>query len=203
MKNILLITSSPRGEASHSTKVGRDLVAKFQSAYPEANVNVRDLWQVPPPMIDEAFTHAAFTPEEARNADQRNRLSLSDELIDEILTADTLVIASGMINFGVSTALKAWFDHIARAGKTFRYGGTGPEGLLKGRKAYLVTAYGGVYSTGPMQAMDFQAPYIRSTLAFLGVEVADTIIVEGVAFGEEATQTALELARQKVETLLA
>lgn len=203
MKNILLVTSSPRGEASHSTRVARELVEKLKAVHPGATVRERDLWQVAPPMIDAAFTHAMYTPADQRSAEQRQHLSLSDELIAELKEADILVVASGMINFGVPSALKAWIDHISRAGETFRYGEAGPEGLLKGLTAYLVTASGGVYSQGPMQAMDFQTPFIKSVFSFLGIEVVETIALEGMAMGPEAAETTLESAHARIEALAA
>lgn len=201
MKNILLIVSSPRGEASYSTRVARDLVAKFQAQHPDAAVTVRDLSTTPPPVLDGARLHALFTPAENRTAEQRDLAALSDSLVEELFAADTIVIASGMINFGVPAALKAWIDQISRAGLTFKYGESGPAGLVTGKKVYLVLATGGVYSDGPLKVMDHQAPYLHSTLSFLGMTDIETILVEGTAFGPDAVEKALEAANSRASEL--
>jgi len=142
-------------------------------------------------------------PVEQRTAAQANAVALSDTVIAELLASDTIVIASPMYNFGVPSTLKAWIDHLARAGHTFSYGATGPEGLVKGKKVYLVQARGGVYSEGPMGGYNFQEPYLKAVLGFLGMTEVETILVEGIAFGPEATEKALNGALGKVAALAA
>lgn len=201
MKNILLVLSSPRGDQSYSSRVARDLVAKLRSDHPEATVKTVDLSQLPPPVLDGEILHAYFTPSEARTDDQREVIARSDAYVADLFFADTIVVASGMINFGVPAQLKAWIDQIARAGVTFRYGENGPEGLVTGKKVYLVLATGGVYSSGPMKAMDHLSPYLHSTLSFLGMTDIETIRVEGTAYGPDAAEAAVKAAEERVAAL--
>lgn len=203
MKNILLVLSSPRGEQSYSSRVARDLVAKLQADHPGATVKTVDLSQVPPRVLDGELLHAFFTPAEARTEAQQEAVAQSDAYVADLFFADSIVVAGGMINFGVPAPLKSWIDQIARAGVTFRYGEGGPEGLVKGKKVYLVVASGGVYSSGPMQPMDHLTPYLHSTLSFLGMTDIETIRVEGTAFGPDAAETAFQAARERVATLAA
>lgn len=191
MTNILLLLSSPRGEASYSTRAARALVEELRARHPGTTVTVRDLAQNPLPHIDEAFVGGMGTPEEARSEAQKAAIARSDGLIDELLAADIVVIASAMINFGLSSTLKTWIDHVARAGMTFRYTAEGaPEGLAGGRKVYIVPARGGVYSEGPMQAAEFQERYLRHMLGFLGMTDIEVIAIEGTALGQEVAEKA-------------
>jgi FMN-dependent NADH-azoreductase len=117
------------------------------------------------------------------------------------LAADTVVIAAGMINFGIPSSLKAYIDHVVRPGVTFRYGEKGPEGLVKGKKAYIVVARGGVYSQGPMQAYNFQDTYLKVALGFIGITDVEVIAVEGIAFGPEVAAQAVSTALRQVEAI--
>jgi FMN-dependent NADH-azoreductase len=200
MSNILLLLSSPRGEASLSTKVARTL-AEGIAAGSGATLTVRDLGANPPAHIDSEFVVAATAPSDKPTAAQKVAAEESDRLIAEIAAADTVVIGAAMINFAVTSPLKSWFDRIAVRGKTFRYTESGPEGLLKGKKAYVVLASAGVYSDGPTKAIDFASPYIRHMLGFMGITDVEMIRVEGLAFGEEAVQKAINGAMERVASL--
>lgn len=180
--NILQINSSVRGAASESSRVASQIAAKFAAANPGANVIVRDLGANPHPVLDEAALGALFTPADQRTAAQSARVALDDALIAEVQAADVVVIGAPMYNFGMPIQLKAWFDAIARAGVTFRYTETGPEGLLKGKKVFVATARGGVY---PADA-DPQVPHIRMLLNFLGMSDNQFIYSSGLAMGPEA-----------------
>lgn len=201
MSQVLLITSSPRVE-SHSTRVGRSLAEKLASR-PGSSLTVRDLTRHPLPHIDDSFALARNTPRDFLTSAQRETLATSDKLLVELFAADTLVIAAGMINFGIPSSLKAYIDLIVRPGVSFRYGEKGPEGLIKGKKAYLVVARGGVYTQGPMQAYNFQDTYLKTALAFIGITDVEVIAVEGVAFGPEATEKAVGAALARVEAIAA
>jgi FMN-dependent NADH-azoreductase len=203
MTNILLVTSSPRGEDSYSTQVARRFTAKLQAALPGASLTTRDVNADPSPHLSENLVHAIRKPADSRTAEDLAALQHSDDLIAELQAADTVIIASGMINFGIPSALKSWVDHIARSGVTFQYGPDGVEGLLKGKKLYLVLAYGAVYAEGPWQAMDFQAPYLKSTLGFLGMTDVEVVTIEGVAYGPEMAEKAVAAADERVEALTA
>lgn len=202
MKNLLLVTSSPRGEASHSTSLAGEL-ADGLARTTGATIARRELWRDPLPEIGPAFVHASYTPAEARTPEQDAALADSNAVVAEVQAADTLVIGAGMINFGAPAALKTWIDHLARRGLTFRYGEAGPEGLLRGKRAILILASGAVYSAGPYASFNHLEPPIRSVLAFLGITDVETVWVEGVAAGEEATTLALAAARERIEAIVA
>jgi FMN-dependent NADH-azoreductase len=180
--NILQINSSLRGANSETSRVAGNIVAKLVAANPGAQVTVRDLGNKPHPVLDEAALGALFTPAEQRTAEQAARVALDDALIAEAQAADVIVIGAPMYNFGMPIQLKAWFDAIARAGVTFRYTETGPEGLLKNKKVFVATARGGVY---PADA-DPQVPHIRMLLNFLGLTDNQFIYSSGLNMGPEA-----------------
>jgi FMN-dependent NADH-azoreductase len=202
MSNILLITSSPRA-GSYSTKVAHALANQLASREPSSRITVRDLNKNPLPHIDDSFAVARAVPPANLTHVQKASLALSDELVEELLAADSIIIAAAMINFGIPSNLKAYIDYIVRPGVTFNYSAKGPEGLVKGKKVYLVVARGGVYSEGPMQRFNFQDPYLRTALAFIGLEDVELITVEGVAFGPEAADRAVTNALTKVSGIAA
>ncbi|HJR11742.1 MAG TPA: FMN-dependent NADH-azoreductase [Rhodanobacteraceae bacterium] len=202
MSHILLITSSPR-LASHSTKVARSLAEQLAAREPGSTLAVRDLTHFPIPHIDDGFAVARGMPADELTPDQKASLALSDRLLEELFAADTIVIAAGMINFGIPSSLKAWIDHIVRPRVTFAYSAEGPEGLVKGKKVYLVVARGGVYTEGPMQPFNFQDTYLRTVLGFIGLDDVEQITVEGVAFGPEATDRAVGSALARVSAIAA
>lgn len=199
MKKVLLLTSSPRGEASLSTQIATELAKKIENS----QLVTRELWRDSLPHITPELIGAVYTPAEARTAEQVKSLALSDELVAELKAADVIVIGAGMINFGIPSTLKTWIDHIVRAGVTFSYGEAGPEGLVQGKKLILVLASGGVYSVGPMASFNHVEPYLRSSLGFLGLTDVETVLIEGTAMGPEATEQAVVNAKAKAETLAA
>lgn len=190
VKNILLVTSSPNGSSSQSTKFAAKLAASL------GIVTERDLYASPLPPIDLDFIQATRGGSVEAAADA---VAHSDALIEEIQANDVIVVAAGFINFGIPANLKTYIDYIARPRKTFAYDANGPQGLIKGKKVVLVLSYGGVYSSGPAQSMDFMEPYLRTVFGFLGVEDIETIRIEGVAFGvDAAVERAEESAKQLV-----
>jgi FMN-dependent NADH-azoreductase len=179
--HILHIISSPRSN-SYSARLGRQIVEKLLAAHPGSTVHERDLATHPLPHLEEVFVQGIFTPVEARTPGQAAAVHHSDEVIDEVLAADVLVIGSPMYNFSISSSLKAWLDHVVRAGVTFKYGPNGPQGLLTGKKVYLALASGGVYSEGsPMAVYDFMAPYLKPVLGFIGLTDVEVVRVEGTS----------------------
>jgi FMN-dependent NADH-azoreductase len=197
--NILQINSSVRGAQSESTRVGNAIVAKLLAANPGAQVKVRDLTANPHPILDDAALGALFTPAEQRSASQAARVALDDALIAEVQAADVVVLGAPMYNFGMSVQLKTWFDAIARAGVTFRYTESGPEGLLKGKKVFVATARGGIY---PEDA-DPQVPHIRMLLNFLGLTDSSFVYSAGQAMGPEAAAAGQAQADAAIEAALA
>jgi len=180
--NILQITSSLRGEQSESNRVANSIVAKLVAANPGATVVTRDLARNPHPQLDEQALGALFTPAEQRSAEQSARVALDDALIAQVQAADVVVIGAPMYNFGIPVQLKSWFDAIARAGVTFRYTESGPEGLLKGKKVFVATSRGGIY---PADA-DPQVPFVRMLLNFLGMTDHTFVYSAGQAMGPDA-----------------
>jgi len=201
MSSILLVTSSPRGAASHSTRVATELANKLQAKTPGSKVVTRDLNGNPLPHIDADFSSGIYTPAESRSERQQSVVGVSDAIVDELVAADTIVIATGMINFNISSTLKAWVDHIARAGRTFSYGAEGPKGLVTGKKVYIVIASGGVYSSGPAAAFDHAVPYLKTALGFLGMTDVEVVRIEGVAMGPEAEAKAISSALDQTSDL--
>jgi len=198
MTNILYLTSSPNGSVSYSNRGAARLLDELRREYPGASIKHRDLATDPLPHIDEDFVAATRRSEGPRTDRQHKLLALSDSLVDELLAADVVVIAVGMINFSIPSTLKSWIDFVARAGRTFRYGANGAEGLATGKKVILVAASGGVYS-GDGAAMDFQVPYLRKVLGFLGMTDVSVFEVEGTAYGPEVAEKALETASAAIQ----
>jgi FMN-dependent NADH-azoreductase len=200
MSNILLITSSPRGEDSVSNKVATDLAEKLK-AQSGNNIVRRDLAAEPIPHLDTVTTNAIRKPAEARSQEEAVAADFSDKLVAELMTADTVVIGTGLINFNIYSGLKSWIDNVARAGQTFRYTESGPVGLATGKKVYVVLAAAGVYSEGPAVSMNHAVPYLKTVLGFMGMTDVEVVYVEGLAFGPEAVEKALSSAHAKVEEL--
>ena len=200
MTNILLITSSPRGAASYSTRVAWRVVDELRRVRPDAELAIRDLAKAPLQHIDEHFATGRAGPTDQFAAEERSSLALSDVLIDELLAADIVVIAVPMINFSVPSPLKAWIDHVARPGRTFRYTANGPEPLVTGKRAILVEAKGGIYSEGPRRKFDHLTPFMLDVLGFLGITDVKLIRIEGTAISPESGARALESGlKQAVE----
>ena len=191
--NILQINASARREGANSTKVANSVVERLKAANPAATFTLRDLAVTPHPVLDEAALGALFTPAEQRTPEQAARVALDDALIAEIQAHDTIVLGVPMYNFGVPVQLKAWIDAIARAGTTFRYTATGPEGLLTGKKAYLAIASGG---TPVGSDFDFMSRWLTFFLGFIGITDVEVVAADGImgADGEAKIAAAKEAA---------
>ncbi|TCL67218.1 FMN-dependent NADH-azoreductase [Rhizobium sp. BK251] len=200
MSSILLLTSSPRAESA-STSIATELAERIKGQSAGSVIVHRDLAANPLPHIDDLFTAAIRKPAEERTAQEAAAVKTSDELVDELLAADTVVIGTGLINFNIYSSLKTWIDNVARAGRTFKYTESGPVGLATGKKVYVVLASGGVYSQGPAVAMNHAVPYLKSVLGFLGIADLEVIYVEGLAFGAEAAEKAISAAKARAEEL--
>jgi FMN-dependent NADH-azoreductase len=195
---ILHITSSSRGTASYSNRVAAQVLDELNRGNPGATVAVRDLAGAPLAHIDDDFVAATRSPNGPQTERQRALLAQSDALVDELFAADVVVIAAPMINFTIPSTLKAWIDHVARAGRTFSYSEEGPKGLVTGKQVILIAARGGVYADAG-QALDFQVPYLKSVLGFLGMTDVTVLEVEGTAFGPDAAEQAVAAASAKLQ----
>lgn len=195
-RTILRIDSSMRHAGSVTRALTDRLVARLAAGSPGARVIRRDLAEGVP-LVDEAWIGANFTDPAERTPAQRAALAESDRLVAELKAADTLVIGLPVYNFAVPAALKAWIDLVARARETFRYTESGPEGLLRGKRAFVVVASGGVPVGGEL---DFATPYLRHALAFMGITEVEFIPAERVAIDAEA---AIAGAEAEIERLAA
>jgi FMN-dependent NADH-azoreductase len=198
MNTILVIDSAVSGEASVSKALVREAVEALTAQGP-ARVIYRDLGQAPVPHLTET-TLAGVRGEPATESEQATR-ALSDELIAELRAADTVVIGAPMYNFSIPTALRSWFDHVLRAGETFSYSEAGPQGLLGGKRVIVVESRGGLYSEGPAQVYDFQEPYLRHLLGFMGLEDVTFVHAEKIGFGPEARAQAIQSASTALRDL--
>ena len=168
---ILRVNASGRRAGSSTRRRADALIAELTARFPDADVTERELADGMP-FVDDAWINANFTPKEERSADQAATLALSDTLVGELQAADIIVIGAPIYNFSVPAVLKAWIDQIARARLTFQYTEKGPVGLLKNKKAVIVTASGGTAVGGEQ---DFAIGYLKHVLKFIGIDDVSVI----------------------------
>ncbi|MBJ7537819.1 FMN-dependent NADH-azoreductase [Marinomonas transparens] len=193
MTTLLRVDSSASGENSKSRQLVDTFVEAWLAKNPGGTVVVRDVNENPLPHFTSETLGAMFTPEEARSDSQKAIVAIGDELISELEAADVIAVSAPMYNFGIPSTLKAYFDYIARAGRTFKYTETGPVGLIN-KDAYLFTASGSFLAETPM---DHQVPYLGTFLGFLGMTVKETFIAGGQAMGE-AGEEAFNQAKEDI-----
>lgn len=197
--NILHLNSSPRREASYSRKLGSAIVSRLHELHPDSTVKVHDLMNPVFPQMEEVHLSSFFTPKESHTPELTEAIKHSDGAIAELMEADVIVMEAPMYNFSIPSSLKSWIDHIARAGKTFRYTASGPEGLVKNKKVYLAITTGGIYTEGPYQPFDFTENYLRTILGFMGMGDIQVFRLEGTnmpELKESAVTKALETVNQ-------
>jgi FMN-dependent NADH-azoreductase len=181
MPTLLHIDSSPL-ETSISRELTREFANTWKKAHADGKVLYRDLAFDPPKPLNAPWIASSFTPEGSRTAEQIATLALSDQLIRELEEADEYVIGVAMHNFSIPSTLKLWIDQVVRNGRTFSYATGKPEGLLRGKRATVVAASGGVYEPGtPAEAANFVEPYLRTILAFIGVTDVKIVTASGAA----------------------
>jgi len=192
-KHILRLDASASINTSNSKKLGDELIDRLLALHPDAIVRQRDLNQ-DIGFIDENWVAANFTPVDQRSEAQRQRLAFSDELIDEIKQADTIVLTTPMYNFGIPATLKSWIDLISRAGVTFRYTADGPVGLMKGKRVDIVITTGGVHLQSPV---DFVTDYLKQVFRFIGIEDINIISADAMSVDADSSyQKALDQIKQ-------
>ena len=201
MSTVLVLTSSALGEASVSNQLVRDAVSRLRSRDPDLKIIPRDLGSNPIPHLNSDSAAAVRGGAPANDAQAAAR-ALSDELIAELTAAVTLVIGAPMYNFGITSTLKTWFDYVLRAGITFRYTGSGPVGLMEGKRAIVIETRGGFYSEGPGKAMDSQEPHLRTLLGFMGITDITFIRAEKLAFGPDARQQTVAAAQTQLKQVI-
>ncbi|QLL14919.1 FMN-dependent NADH-azoreductase [Pseudomonas chlororaphis] len=195
MSRVLIIESSARQQDSVSRQLTQTFIKQWQAAYPADQITVRDLAVTPVPHLDSNLLGGWMKPAEQRNEIEEASLQRSNELTDELLAADVLVMAAPMYNFAIPSTLKAWLDHVLRAGVTFKYTATGPQGLLNGKRAYVLTARGGIYAGS---TADHQEPYLRQVMGFIGIHDVEFIHAEGMNLGGDFQEKGLNQANAKL-----
>jgi FMN-dependent NADH-azoreductase len=200
MTTLLQINASIYGENGQSSQLATRFVAAWRERNPQARIIQRDLAVEPVPHLTAERFAAFLAPPEQRDASQRAVAQYSELLIEEIKQADVIVLGLPMYNFGVPSQLKAYFDHIARAGVTFKYTEKGPVGQLTGKKVYVFAARGGLYAGTPM---DTQTSYVRDFLRFLGMTDVEFIYAEGLAISPESREAGLAKALAEIAHLAA
>jgi len=196
MQTLLNIRTSLFGATGQSSLLAQHFIADWVARDPDGRVVTRDLAAQPVPHLTAASFQAFATKPGERTAEQQAAVAYSDMLIEELKSADTVVLSVPMYNFSVPSTLRAYFDHIARAGVTFSYTSAGPEGLLKGKQAYVFITRGGVYA----EAVDTQTPYLRQFLGFVGIN-AQFIHAEGLAMGDATRDRSLAAASDTIARL--
>jgi FMN-dependent NADH-azoreductase len=201
MTTLLQINASINHDSGLSSQLANQFVAAFQARHPEANIVVRNVAAADSvPHLNAERFGAFITQAENRSAAQHAVVAYSDSLIDELRRADVIVLGLPMYNFGVPSQLKAYFDHVARAGVTFKYTEKGPVGLLTGKKVYVFAARGGLYAGTPM---DTQTSYVRDFLRFLGITDVEFVYAEGLAISAQSKEAGLAKAAAEIARLAA
>ena len=198
MKTLLQIRSSLFSANGQSSQLAERFVAAWRAANPDGEVITRDVAAEPVPHLDAARFGAFLAKPGERTPEQQAVVDYSDRLIGELKRADVVVLGLPMYNFGIPSQLKAYFDHIARAGVTFRYTDKGSEGLLTGKQVYAFTARGGLYAGTPA---DTETPYVRDFLAFLGMRDVEFVYAEGLAISPASKDESLAKARAHVDRI--
>jgi len=196
MSTLLHIDSSLFSAAGASSQLASRFVETWKASHPQTRVLHRDLATAPLPHLDQERFKALVTPAAERSPTQAAVAAESDLLVEELRQADTVVLGLPMYNFGIPSTLKAYFDHVARAGVTFRYTEQGPQGLLTGKEVFVLAARGGKYQGTPR---DTQTRYVTDFFEFLGMGPVRFIYAEGLAMGEQHKSTALEQAALAVQ----
>ena len=201
MTTLLQINASMNNGNGESSRLARRFVDAFRIRKPEATIVVRDVAAAESvPHLDAERFGAFITKPDERSVAQQAVVAYSDTLIDELVRADVIVLGLPMYNFGVPSQLKAYFDHVARAGLTFKYTDKGPVGLLTGRKAYVFATRGGVYAGTPL---DTQTGYVRDFLRFIGITDVNFVYAEGLAINPQSRAEGLARATAEIELLAA
>ena len=199
MSKILVITASPRGERSVSRKLTTDFAQLWAQQHPQDTILLRDIGHHPVPHVTEPWVIGAFAPPEAQTAESKAAIAVSDQLVDEFLSADRFIMGVPMYNLNIPSTFKAYIDQIVRAGKTFAVGPNGYEGLVKNKKALFITSSGGSFPVGsPMASYNFQEPYLRAIFGFMGVTDVQFVAADSMNMGDDA----VKVSREKAESTL-
>ncbi len=200
MATLLQLNTSLFRENGASSRLSRTYVEAWRRKHPDGKIIVRDLAAEPVPHLDANRLTALSSEPDNRTASQQAIVDLSDTLIAELRAADTVVIGLPLYNFGMPSTLKSWFDHVLRAGITFRYTADGPEGLVGDRKVHVLAARGDFYKDTPQ---DTQTPFLTTLLNFIGIEDIEFVYAEGLAVSDEAREQSMDRAFDCVQAIAA
>jgi len=203
MTSLLRIDASPRIGNSDSRALGDHLQRRWEAANPQGKTTIRDLASEPLPHLDQSAISAFFTDPAERDGDLQKAIALSDRLVEELQSSETLLITVPIYNFGVPSALKAWIDHIVRIGVTFSFDGTSFEGLANAQSAYVLCSYGadGYGDNGPLRPANFLEPYLHFLLTFLGISNIHFVAFEGTTKTPDIAKQAQLQAFKQIDTM--
>lgn len=201
--NVLHIDSSASGAASASRQLSAAAVQILRDSNADVKVIYRDFAEVPLAHLGPALLRA-IRPQPGTDPkldpDVADELHLTETLISEFLNADVVILGAPMYNFSIPSSLKAWIDRVAQAGRTFKYTEKGPVGLAGGKKVLVISSRGGLLSGTPIEtALDHQEAYLRAVMGFFGITDLRVVRAEGLAFGADARQQAIERALAELQ----
>ena len=202
MATILVLTASPRGDRSVSRQLTTAFAHLWAERHPEDTILLRDIGHHPVPHVTEPWVVGAYAPADAQTPESKAAIAVSDQLVEEFLSADRYIFGVPMHNFSIPSTFNAYIDQIVRAGKTFAVGPNGYEGLVKDKKALFITASGGSYPGGsPMAAFNFQEPYLRLIFKFIGVTDVKFVVADNMNQGESAANQSRDKAENALKEL--
>lgn len=204
MTHILHIDASPRGDRSISRTLAKQFISDWKSAHPSDTVTYRDLGHYPVPLVSEAWIAGAFTPPDQHSPESAEAMRISNELVNEFLTADRYVFSVPMYNFGIPANFKAYIDQIVRVGRTFSVEADGSyKGLVMGKQMLIITARGGTYPKDtPYYAYDMQEPYLKLIFGFMGITDIEVIHADNLMSGDDARAQAIANAESALKTVV-
>jgi FMN-dependent NADH-azoreductase len=197
MKHILHLISSIQDKESYSIKLGKAIVEKIQDKYPDSIVEELNLVDIQIPHLNPDALRTFFIPEDQLTEEDKESVRFSNQAVKQLFAANIIVIGAPLYNFTIPSSLKAWIDHITRAGITFGYGENGPIGMVTGKKVYVAMSSGGIYSEGAGKANDFVVPYLKAFLGFLGMTDLTAFRAEGLKV-PGVKETAFEKAIESI-----
>ncbi|NJM37825.1 MAG: FMN-dependent NADH-azoreductase [Akkermansiaceae bacterium] len=204
MKTLIHLDSSLRGEESNSRILSSAFAKSWQSKFPDGKIIYRDLAKNPIGHLTSEAVQASYKPVEQRTPADIAALKPLHDAVDELMSADHILIAAPMYNFTVPSSIKAWVDHIVVDGRTFSFGANGPEGYVKGKKVFIISSHGGSYTPdSPWAAMNMLTPWLRNILGFLGMTDVESISIEGADFAKDQVAQQMNASREKITQLVA
>ncbi|MGL4399867.1 MAG: FMN-dependent NADH-azoreductase [Luteolibacter sp.] len=204
MKTLIHIDSSLREGESNSRILSAAFAKAWQAKFPEGKVIYKDFARNPLPHLGAESVKASYKPAEDRTPADTAALKPLNDAVDELMSADHILIAAPMYNFTVPSSIKTWVDHIVVDGRTFSFGANGPVGHVHGKKVIIVSSHGGNYTPeSPWATMNMLEPWLRNILGFLGMADVETISIEGAEMAKDEVPQQMTAAHDKIAELVA